>query len=344
MNELLTPVELEAIDNHDVLLQTGYWGRFKSLFGWKSFAFVVNDELPLLAMTRRIAPGLSLCYVPHGPLVSSRTNQNEYYLASISKHLKSQLPSGCIFIRYDLPWGVAGAQRRPARLAGPFRRAPMDIQPPSTVVIDLTKSEGEILSGMKSKTRYNIGIARRKGVEVYEAGLEGLERWYGLYEQTAERDHITIHSKRYYRTLFELASREEAGGMLREAHLLLASVGEELLGGVIVMINGRRATYLYGASSNEKRNHMASYLLQWRSMLLAKSRGCELYDLFGIPFDDDAADPMHGLYRFKTGFGGTILNRPGSWDYPLSPALYGIYRSVEAVRRGYYRELRRRVH
>ncbi len=341
MSDFLVPVSLDAIDDHDVLLQTGYWGRFKSHHGWTPHAFLVNEELPLLALTRRMGFGMSLCYVPHGPLVSSSTNQNEYYLASISKHLKSYLPWGCIFIRYDLPWGVEGAQRRPADLIAPFRRAPMDIQPPSTVVLDLSKSEEELLSAMKSKTRYNVRLAERKGIEVRRGGIEGLDRWYRLYEQTAVRDRITIHSQNYYRKLFELAD-SFSQGIRREVHLLLAFHGEELLAGVIIMINGRRATYLYGASSDRKRNYMPTYLLQWRSILLAKERGCTLYDLFGIPFDDDSSDPMHGLYRFKTGMGGIILNRPGSWDYPLSPSLYAIYRGLEHARRFYYKDLRKR--
>jgi lipid II:glycine glycyltransferase (peptidoglycan interpeptide bridge formation enzyme) len=341
MSEFLTPVPLEAIDEHDVLLQTGFWGGFKSQFGWKASSFLVNDELPLLALMRRLAPGLSLCYVPHGPLVSSRTNQNEYYLSSVSKHLRTFLPSGCVFIRYDLPWGVEGAQRAAADLAPPFRRAPMDIQPPSTVVINLADSEEALLSAMKPKTRYNVRLAEKKGVEVREGGLDDLDAWYAMYRETAERDRITIHSKNYYRRLFEFV-KEMPGGVRREAQLLLAFHGEQLLAGIIVMINGGRATYLYGASSNEKRNFMASYLLQWRAMLLAKERGCTLYDLFGIPFDDNPNDPMHGLYRFKTGMGGVILNRPGSWDYPLSPMLYAAYRAVEELRRKYYKEVRKR--
>jgi len=342
MSDFLTPVPLESIDEHDVLLQTGYWGRFKSLFGWEASSYLVNDELPLLTLTRKLALGLSLCYVPHGPLVASRMNQNEYYLSSISKHLATYLPKGCIFIRYDLPWGVEGAQRRPGDLKPPFRRAPMDIQPPSTVVIDLTKSEDELLGAMKAKTRYNIRLAERKGVEVREGGIEDLDRWYSMYRETAARDRITIHSKQYYATLFEL-SEKMAGGVHREVRLLLGYAGEELLAGIIVMINGARATYLYGASSNEKRNFMASYLVQWQGILLAKARGCRLYDLFGIPFDDNPDDPMHGLYRFKTGLGGIILNRPGSWDYPLSHPLYAVYRGLEAMRRKYYKEFRKRA-
>ena len=135
------------------------------------------------------------------------------------------------------------------------------------MVIDLSKTEEELLASMKAKTRYNIRLAGRKGVEVREGNIEELDRWYALYEETAGRDRITIHSQGYYKKLFELVE-EMPGGVRREAHLLLGFSGEQLLAGIIVMVNGRRATYLYGASSNEKRNFMASYLVQWRAMLL----------------------------------------------------------------------------
>jgi lipid II:glycine glycyltransferase (peptidoglycan interpeptide bridge formation enzyme) len=78
---------------------------------------------------------------------------------------------------------------------------------------------------------------------------------------------------------------------------------------------------------------MAPYALQWRAMQDAKEAGCLLYDLFGIPPNEDPAHPMAGLYRFKTGFGGKIIHRPGSWDYPYKPALYGIFRTAELLRK-----------
>ncbi len=375
--DFLEPESLDAIEGHDVLLQTGFWGRFKGSFGWKPSAFLIDGRLPLLALTRKLGAGFSLCYVPHGPLSASTHNWSEYYLAEITRRLVAYLPAGCVFIRYDLPWGRSAAEERP--LKPPFRRAPMDIQPASTVVLDLRPSEGSILAGMKAKTRYNIRLAEKRGVVVTVGALRDVEEWYALYRETAERDRIAIHSLAYYKRLVELSiepPRAEAAPPWWETNasrsapvarprieLLLARAGEArggreagdegagsetsakpgtLLAGIFVAICGKRATYLFGASSNAHRNLMASYLVQLEAIRLARRAGCELYDLFGIPFRDDPQDPMYGLYRFKTGFGGTILHRPGSWDFPLRRRAYALYRLAEGYRRWYYKRFKKR--
>ena len=101
----------------------------------------------------------------------------------------------------------------------------------------------------------------------------------------------------------------------------------------MTLFRGREAVYLYGASSDLKRNLMASYVLQLKAIEDAKAYGCINYDLFGIPPNDDPSHPMAGLYRFKTGFGGTIIHRAGSWDYPCRPLIYKAFRMAESSRK-----------
>ena len=102
-----------------------------------------------------------------------------------------------------------------------LRKAPMDVQPPSTVILDLRAEEGELLAAMKNKTRYNIRLAAKKGVELsidrqqpseHRSVERALAEWYRLYEETARRDRITLHGEQYYRTLFTLAGNYGAGG------------------------------------------------------------------------------------------------------------------------------------
>ena len=126
-----------------------------------------------------------------------------------------------------------------------------------------------------------------------------------------------------------------------EVGLFTATYEGELIAGIIVLLYGNRATYLYGASSNSKRNLMPNYALQWEAMKYAKETGCDEYDLFGIPPENDPGHPMYGLYRFKTGFGGKIIRRPGCWDLPLNPAGYRLYRTAEKVRNWYYKRFRK---
>jgi lipid II:glycine glycyltransferase (peptidoglycan interpeptide bridge formation enzyme) len=198
------------------------------------------------------------------------------------------------------------------------------------VLVDLGLSGAELLARMKPKWRYNIGLAGKKGVELEEAGAGGLDTFYALYRETARRDRIAIHGSEYYRGLFEEAAKQK-DAVLR---LYLARHEGEAIAAVITLFRGEAGTYLYGASAGHKRNLMAPYALQWQAIRDAKAAGCRVYDLFGIAPDDNPRHPMAGLYRFKTGFGGVIIHRPGSVDYPLRPLLYGLFRSAEGLRGG----------
>jgi lipid II:glycine glycyltransferase (peptidoglycan interpeptide bridge formation enzyme) len=206
------------------------------------------------------------------------------------------------------------------------------VQAPDTVLIDLTAPEEEILARMNPKWRYNIRLASRKGAAVRRAGEEELPAFYALLRETARRDGIAVHSLDYYRTLFN-HSRDYRGAGRQELRLYLAEYGGEALGAVITLFRGAEGVYLYGASSDRNRNLMASYALQWRAMTDARAWGCQSYDLFGIPPSADPAHPMAGLYRFKTGFGGRIIHRPGSWDYPCRPLGAYLFRGLEKIRK-----------
>ena len=221
------------------------------------------------------------------------------------------------FIRYDLLWGETGADSfpEPLKFSGIYK-APMDIQPPDTVIIDLQPSEDEILVVMHKKTRYNIKLAAKKGVEIYTGNADDLSAWYDLYKTTSERDKIAIHSLSYYQKVFTMAEQSQTAP---DVKIFLARHEEDLLAGIVVLIDGDRATYLYSASSNEKRNLMPAYALLWEAIKTAKNAGCRSYDLFGIPPVNDPAHPMYGLYRFKTGFGGEIHHSsvPGITNTPI---------------------------
>jgi lipid II:glycine glycyltransferase (peptidoglycan interpeptide bridge formation enzyme) len=155
-----------------------------------------------------------------------------------------------------------------------------------------------------------------------------LEGYYKIYWETAERDGILIHGLEYYAALFEEAARSGV-----DIRLYMASHEGEDLAGIVTLFRGKEAVYLYGASANHKRNLMAPNALQWRAMRDAKAAGCGFYDLFGIAPNDDPNHPMAGLYRFKTGFGGRIVHRPGSWDYPYRPLVMALYSIAEKTRK-----------
>jgi lipid II:glycine glycyltransferase (peptidoglycan interpeptide bridge formation enzyme) len=220
----------------------------------------------------------------------------------------------------------------PPELPAPFKRAAADIQPPDTVLIDLTLSPQDILAAMKSKWRYNITLAGKHNVTVSNNGEQDIDIFYRLLAETAERDGLAIHSIEYYRALFAECQNSGAA-MSPRLHLYTARHEGDTLAAIVTLFRGKQAVYLYGASANVKRNLMAPYALQWKAMQDAREYGCTQYDLFGIPPDENPHHPMAGLYRFKTGFGGRIIHRPGSWDYPCKPALYALFSGAEHLRK-----------
>ncbi|UCF99923.1 MAG: peptidoglycan bridge formation glycyltransferase FemA/FemB family protein [Spirochaetaceae bacterium] len=345
--------ELRDLDGSRSLLQSGFWGAFRQRLGWRAHPFLCTyreREFSLLVLRRPLPLGLALAYVPHGPELEAAIVDRERFLVDLAAALKPYL-SRCLFLRFDLPWGSEGLGNPPPDLerTRDLYKAPMDVQPPSTVILDLSAEEARLLAAMKSKTRYNIGLADKKGVGISivrsPGGLQNLEpalaEWYRLYRETARRDRITLHGEGYYKSLFALAGSYGAGAP--ELYLLTARHEGELLAGIIVAMKGEGAWYLYGASSDRKRNLMPNYALQWRAIRLARERGCRFYDLFGIPPDEDPQHPMHGLFRFKTGFGGRVINRPGCYDVRYRPLLYRLYRGAEGLRSAYFRRWRKRL-
>ena len=343
----IEPAELACCDNAWSFLQSGFWGGFKARFGWSARPFLVRWEapphpaleLPLLALHRPLGFGVSLAYVPWGPEppwgpqdspgFSPDDKAKTGMLRSLAEDLRALLPGNTAFIRFDPPWYTQGADTAAPSVYPPFSRSAADVQSPDTALVDLSPGEDAILGRMKSKWRYNIHLAHRRGVRVRSAGAEELERFYALYQETARRDGINIHALSYYQALFA-HSAEYPGQELR---LYLAEYEGKTLAAAIVLFRKTVATYLYGASSNGDRNVMAPYAVQWQAMGDAKAWGCAEYDLFGMPPAEDPNHPMAGLYRFKTGFGGRIIHRSGSWDFSCKPLARRLFGAAEALRK-----------
>ncbi len=314
----------------------------------------------MLVLERRLAGRFSFLYVPRGPVLDSTDDEGKSRsLAEFAERARG-LSDTAVFLRLDPPWSATEAvssgddetsiagfdeKSRPAPGA-PFRRASMDIQPPDTVILPLRnagtpRSDEELLSAMKPKWRYNIRLAGKKGVAVADEGAAGIDVFYDLYRTTSERDRIAIHPKSYYETMFSLA--KDYGSAAPRLGLWVARHEGAPLAAIITSFANGKAVYLYGASSDEKRNLMPAYALQWEAIRAARDSGCAEYDFFGIPPCDDPAHPMSGLYRFKTGFGGRIEHFAGSWDYVYRPVPYAAYRTAEAARKFWFKVVKKRL-
>ena len=206
------------------------------------------------------------------------------------------------------------------------------VQMRSTIWVDLTGSEEEIMGRQKQKTRYNIRLAGRKGVTVECGGVRDLPAWYAMFRATAERDAFTIHGIDYYRHVLEIL------GSRNLARLLLARHEGDLLAGIIVFRFGHLGQYMYGASSNEKRNLMAPYLAQWEGMRWARAEGATVYDLWGIPDRLEENEDLWGVYRHKRGYGGEIKRYLGAFDVVRSPVQHA---ALERVARPLFKRVAR---
>ena len=179
---------------------------------------------------------------------------------------------------------------------------------------------------MKSKTRYNIRLAKKKEVSVRQ--LDQIEPFYRLLENTADRSEFGIHTLEYYRQAFNLF--DQTG----ECRLFLAEFQGEPLASIMVFIRGNRSWYFYGASSNNHRDRMPTYLVQWEAIRWAKIQGCLTYDFWGVPDENESAleeqfldrqDGLWGVYRFKRGFGGEVKRTCSPLDKVFHPTLYTVY-------------------
>jgi peptidoglycan pentaglycine glycine transferase (the first glycine) len=325
------------------VLQTSRWARLKTLFGWKSEIITLCDTssaAPIRAgsslLFRRLPWGQTVAYAPKGPLVDwNDPGQVEELLFRLRDACR-KCRAALLKIEPDLPDSALLADRLQAY---GFARSAQRVQPLSTIQIDLTGDAESILACMKPKWRYNIRLAERKGVTVKLGSMADLPAIQALLQVTGERDGFGVHSAAYYQAATELF------GPANMATWLVAEHEGEMLAAIAVFALGRHAWYMWGASADHGRNLMPNHALQWAAMEWARARGCQIYDLWGIP-DEVGARPevfedpdswgeggLWGVYRFKQGFGGRVVRFAGAWDLPISRAGEALYRLGLRVRR-----------
>ena len=309
------------------LLQMGEWGELKKDFGWKPVRIVstssthriLNDEIGAQILFRRLPLGLTLGYMPK-PAFSDQ-------LSAISDQFWKEVDSICkknhaVFLKIEPDVWEDQAPITNYQL----RISPHNIQPPRTIVIDIKDDEETILARMKPKCRYNIRLAEKKGVTVRT--WNNISAFHEMLTVTGGRDNFGVHSKEYYQRAYELFHPNGT------CELLVAEYEGKPLASLMVFANGKRAWYVYGASNDQERNRMPTYLLQWEAIRWAKAQGCEEYDLWGVPDENEDVleanfetrrDGLWGVYRFKRGFGGQLKRASQALDRVYNPLLYWAY-------------------
>ena len=329
---------LAALPNPHVL-QSWEWGQIKGQTEWVAERLAVRDGDQAVAalqfLWRQPMPGIPLCigYVPKGPVVDwGDFDRVEATLAQIEQHARQR---NCIFVKID-PDVREDTSIGRTTLHTLARRGWLasddQIQFKNTAFSDLAVGEETFLGALKSKWRYNIRLAERRGVQIRQGTVDDLPTFYKLYAETGQRDGFLIRPLDYYRTTWEtfLAAQGDGGNPAGGA-LLLAEHAEEgePLAGLFLFRYGQRAWYFYGASSERRRRDMPNHLLQWEALRWAIAQGCTTYDWWGAPTDlADPADQMQGVWQFKQGFEAQFQPHIGAWDFPVHPVRYQAYREL----------------
>lgn len=318
---------------HGSILQTTGWARLKNRFGWKGYRVWAKKDDKLVAGAQILFKSaamrmLRIGYIPHGPLVDwSDKEQVDVMINQIDWAVYEHRAG---LVKFEpLVWETEADDWEQAVKTYGLEKTGEAIQPPRTMVVDITPSEEEILAGMKSKTRYNIRLSAKKGVVVREGAAQDIPAFAKMMAVTGQRNEFGVHAPEYYGAAYEIFRP------LGDCVLLLAEFEGKPLAGAMIFKCGKMASYLYGASNNEERNRMPTYAVQWAAIQWAKAQGCEKYDLWGVPDAErdqleaefkERNDGLWGVYRFKRGFDGDIVRRVDSAERIYNNLVYRLYK------------------
>lgn len=332
-------------------LQSREWLKFQQTVGRKTFqlqeegfwAGIIEHELPIVG---------KYLYIPRGPITP--TAVGEFPISKSQFPNKSQIQISNDQTRRGMLETIKLAKKENAgwiriepsnndilelireNIAEKVVKAPHDMQPKEIFSVDISKPAEQLLAEMKSKTRYNVGVAKKKNIKIISSPTTKAERqkhveeFLRLTREMALRQGITTHPDEYYRKMIESLPEE----MLK---IYIAEFEGEVIAANLILFFGQTATYMHGASGNAHRNLMAPFLLQWQAILDAKEKGCKQYDFGGVK--THAAGNWEGITNFKLGFSQAIkpIEFPGSYDIILNSRAYSLYRGLQLVKAFVYK-------
>lgn len=343
IREITNQTELDAFigsQDKSQFLQSWLWGEFSRALPNTILRLGVFDNGRLVGSAQIIEHALPLgkkyWYVPRGPVVEARLSVQEYQTAwqALVEELVSRAERQSImFIKLEPPLETMSKHMFDSLMQG-WRLQPVHfVQPQDSWYLTLDRSADELLGAMHPKTRYNIRLAEKKGVQVHIGGdVHDFDAFWRLMETTARRDHFRQHTKAYYKELCRRLCHTDFMKMF------LAEYNGQIIAANLVAFFGDTVTYVHGASADEYREVMAPHLLQWRQIQEAQQRRFRYYDFWGVLAEEKqttteaASHPWSGITRFKRGFGGAEIRYIGAYDLILDMVWYKLYKTVQRLR------------
>ncbi|MBI3671542.1 peptidoglycan bridge formation glycyltransferase FemA/FemB family protein [Candidatus Azambacteria bacterium] len=356
-----------VLKNNSSSLQSFEWGEFQESFNRDVLRYFVKENGKIILSASVLVYSLPFkkkyFYIPYGPVVSSEAGAekiNEAFSMLIADLKIKAKKEKAIFLKVEQEYPKIDL------LDLGFKKSEKDVQARETLILDISKPEDELLRDMKQKTRYNIKVAQKHNVKIFEIANKAaaFDMFYKILAETSKRNGFRLHPKRYYENMVDMffshdsgSSRNAISGVLTEAQpsspdgelgvsaqkkeyseksrpelkerIFFAECEGKIIASALVGIFGKRATFLHGASSDEHKNVMAPYLLHWEIAKKMKALGCSEYDFWGIvteKTDPKKREQWEGFSRFKMGFGGDIFEYQGAYDLSLQKLWHLAYK------------------
>ncbi len=338
-----------AAEQYEAFLESHPKGHFMQSTGWakvKSFwlneVVMVEDAsgniLGTMSMLIRKIPFLpfTMMYSPRGPVCDPHDAATLEKLLDKAKVLAKRRRS--YVLKFDPDIEIEDTvftdivKKLGCRVSGGLK--PYEgIQPRFVFRLYIeNRSAEEVMQSFHQKTRYNIRLAQKKGIVVRSGSRNDLGEFHKLMVETGIRDGFIVRTRQYYEKVYDSLGPEHV-------KIFMADYEGRPVAGTVAIVFGNKCWYLYGASSNEHRNLMPNYLLQWEMIQLAIQSGCDIYDFRGITGVLEESNPLYGLYKFKKGFNGKFTEFTGMMEYVFNPLTYILVENGIAV----FREVRRQA-
>ena len=314
-------------------LQSPEWAKLKS--EWKNEVVLSEDKdgniNGAMSILIRKLPYInsSIMYSPRGPVCDIHDKETFQDLVNGAKELAKKYNAFILRVDPDIPDNDEEFKKIAQEVGFKLKENVKDfsevIQPRYVFRLNVKdKTEEELLKSFHEKTRYNIRLAGRKGVTIKEGNKEDLKDFHRIMIETGARDGFIIRPLAYFEKMYDCLGPDHM-------KVLMAYYDGKPISGVIPIFYGNKTWYLYGASSNEHRNLMPNYLLQWEMIKMAIARKDDIYDFRGVSGVVDESHPQYGLYRFKKGFGATFTEFIGEVYLPFKPFTYKMYKISEKL-------------
>lgn len=327
--EIVTPQQYPSIEQEYEAFNNGHrqgsfmqslrWTRVKD--GWGSSLVLSRDgegaiRGSMLLLIKKVPVfGWTLLYAPRGPVCDPCDRET---LADLMTGVDQLAKTHKAYLFRMDPYVLAsdetyiGMAREMGFAFTPGLGDFKTIQTRNNYMLNIEgKTADEVLAGFHQKWRYNIRVAVKHGVECRVCDKSQIDAFYALMQTTGSRDGFAIRPKEYFVKMLD--------ALEEYCRLYLCFYEGRAISGAIATQCAGKTCYVYGASDNECRNVMPNHLMQWTMMQWAIENGCFVYDFQGIPGYTNENDPNYGIYKFKKGFNGEVVEFAGEFDRVYSP-------------------------